>query len=445
MTRTVALVAIALWALSPAAPAGAETPTRFTLAQAVSIAAGQNPGVTLAQQRVQEAAGKVGQARAGLLPSLTGQATMTDRTFNLYTLGLALPAVPGMPPYAKLQGPVYDSEARLKLSQPLFDYSSWRKLRASQLGVLGSRADLGVSAEASAQGAALAYLRAARADAVLRARQEDLELARALQALAEAQLAAGTSPAIDVTRARTEVASSRGSLLIARNQRDRSRVDLARALGMDPASAPEPADTLASALGASDAPVEQAAAVQFAADHRDELRGEQARLAKAQADRSATSGERYPRVDVSADWGSSGEHYGSAIGTYTYVLAVTVPLVDGFKREGKLAEQGALVNESQTRVKDIRDQVESEVLNALLDLSSGIEQQGVAAERLQLALDEVAQATERFTNGVAGNIEVINAQSTLVRARDADIDARFAVASARVALARAAGVARSIH
>jgi len=126
-------------------------------------------------------------------------------------------------------------------------------------------------------------------------------------------------------------------------------------------------------------------------------------------------------------------------------LAVTLPLLDGFRRESKIAEQGALVRESEVRAKDVHDQVTADVRNALLDLASGVEQQSVATERLSLALEEVQQATERFTNGVAGNIEVINAQSSLVRARDADIDARFAVASARVALARAAGVARNIH
>jgi outer membrane protein TolC len=46
---------------------------------------------------------------------------------------------------------------------------------------------------------------------------------------------------------------------------------------------------------------------------------------------------------------------------------------------------------------------------------------------------------------VAGNIEVINAQLSFVRARDTDIDARFAAAVARVALARAVGVARLLH
>jgi outer membrane protein TolC len=64
---------------------------------------------------------------------------------------------------------------------------------------------------------------------------------------------------------------------------------------------------------------------------------------------------------------------------------------------------------------------------------------------MQLAADELAQARQRFAAGVAGNIELIDAQASLLRARDTDIDARFAAAAARVALARAAGVARTLH
>jgi len=82
---------------------------------------------------------------------------------------------------------------------------------------------------------------------------------------------------------------------------------------------------------------------------------------------------------------------------------------------------------------------------ALLDLRSAQAQQAVAAEQLRLAADELAQSRERFRAGVAGNIEIINAQSNLIRARDTDIDARFAAATARVSLARAAGVARTLH
>ena len=58
---------------------------------------------------------------------------------------------------------------------------------------------------------------------------------------------------------------------------------------------------------------------------------------------------------------------------------------------------------------------------------------------------EVSEARQRFRAGVAGNIEVINAQSSLLRARDADIDARFAAVTARIALARSVGSARTLH
>ncbi len=97
------------------------------------------------------------------------------------------------------------------------------------------------------------------------------------------------------------------------------------------------------------------------------------------------------------------------------------------------------------REKDLADQVVAEVRGALLDLDSGREQRAIADERMRLALAEVDQARERFVNGVAGNIEVLNAQSSLVRARDAVIDARFGVAAARVALARAAGAATTLR
>src|SRR2546423_15323962 len=80
-----------------------------------------------------------------------------------------------------------------------------------------------------------------------------------------------------------------------------------------------------------------------------------------------------------------------------------------------------------------------------LCLHSGQAQQVVADERLRLAGQELSQSRERLKAGVAGNIEVIDAQSNLIRARDTDIDARFAAASAHVSLARAAGGAPPPH
>ena len=241
------------------------------------------------------------------------------------------------------------------------------------------------------------------------------------------------------------LAAARGAALVARNQVDRARIELARALGLDPSAPVGLADTLSETLGESDAPADSAAAIGFALDRRPELAAERTRLARARAERAAISAERLPRLEASADWGVSGDRWPDAIPTRQYGLAVTLPLFDGLRRESRLAEQGSVARESEVRARDLRDQITAEMDAARLDLASGREQLGVANERLRLAEEELAEARERFVNGVAGNIEIITAQSTLVRARDAAIEARFAIAASQVAVARAAGVARTLH
>jgi outer membrane protein len=311
--------------------------------------------------------------------------------------------------------------------------------------VAGATAESDAAAELAANNAAIAYLRAARARAVVEARESDVALAMELLSLADWQQHAGTSPAIDTTRARTQVVAARGALLLARNAAGRARIDLARAMGIDPAAPPVLADTLSEMLGASDAPSDSAGAAAFARAHRPELAAEQAKLGRSRTERTAITAERLPRLDVALDWGISGIHWNDAFPTHDYAAALTVPLVDGLRREARISEQLSVERESELRLHDLKDQVAADVDAAVLDLASGDEQLRVANERVALAEAELAQARERFTSGVSGNIEVINAQTSLVRARDAQIDARFAIAAARVAVARAAGVARTLH
>lgn len=439
------LASLALLAHDPARATDAPPARHLTLSEAVALASGQTPAVAIADLRNREAEARADQARGALLPSLSGSVQQSDRTFNLRALGFSFPSIPGVPPSPDLVGPVQEFEARLRASQTLFAASDWMKWRASRVGVTASRADRGASGEAAAHGAALAYLRAARAQALVDARSADVEIAQQLRTLADSQQKAGVAPAIDVTRARTELAASRVALLSAANQLDAARIDLARALGVDPVVRFDPADSLNETLGASAAPTEAEAAVAFALERRPDLKAEAARVQRARAERSAISAERLPRLDVAADYGASGEHADDALATRTLSVALSVPLLDGLRREGRIAEQGALLGEAEVRAHDLRDQIGAEVRRALLDLDNGMQQVSLARERLELAQLELDQARERFENGVAGNIEVINAQSSLIRARDEEIAARFATAVARVNLARAAGVAETLR
>jgi len=430
-----------LGAQQPATP----TPLRLSFADAVRVASGQATPVELATLRTTEADARVRQARSALLPSLAISGAWVNRTFNSKSLGISFPTPPGQPGLPELIGPFDNYDGRVRATQTVFDWSSVKRVRAAGAQADGSRAERGATVESAAQTAAAAYLRAARAAAVVAARRADSSIAAELVTLAEAQKRAGVSAAIDVTRARTQLVTAQGLTIIARNELDRARIALARALAIDPATPLELADTLAAGLANAAVPGDREAAVAAALAVRPDLQAEVARGAAARQTGSAIRAERLPRLDLEADYGVNGLTMPSAISTRQVALQVTVPILDGFHREARIAEQNATVSESHVRERDLRQQIAADVDAALLDLRSAEAQQSVAAERLRLATDELAQARERFKAGVAGNIEVIDAQSNLIRARDTDIDARFAAASARVALARAVGVASTLH
>jgi len=437
-----------LLALSGAASlrAQAPAPLRLSFVDAVRHASGASvdtapAAVTIAGFRSDAAGARVREARAALLPNLAFTGSWVNRTFNPQTLGFKIPgfSLPSLvPPFN-----AYDGRARV--TQTLFDLSSVSRVSAARGQLSAANAERTAVIETAAQNVALAYARAARAQAVVEARHADSVLAAELVGLAVAQQQAGVSASIDVTRARTQLADAAGRLVVAANQLDRAKIDLARALGIDPNTSITLADSLSAQLGAADVPADRGTAVTQAVATRPDLLAEQARGRAARQAASAISAERLPRLDIEADYGFSGLRVPDAVGTRQVAVEVTLPILDGFRREGRRAEQEAVVRESDVRVHDLRQQVSADVDGALLDLRSAGAQQQIAVERLQLAAQEVSEARQRFKAGVAGNIEVINAQSSLLRARDADIDARFAAVSARIALARSVGSARTLH
>ena len=90
-------------------------------------------------------------------------------------------------------------------------------------------------------------------------------------------------------------------------------------------------------------------------------------------------------------------------------------------------------------MKDVSDQVTLEVRNALLTLDSSTQQVQVAGKGIELAMKELTFARDRYEAGLATNIEVTNAQTSVARARDNVIEALFRYNASRINLARAKG------
>jgi outer membrane protein TolC len=154
---------------------------------------------------------------------------------------------------------------------------------------------------------------------------------------------------------------------------------------------------------------------------------------------AAIRAERLPSLSAFGDDGIIGGNASRLLPTYDYGIQLSLPIFDGFHREGRIEEQQAMARELAVRQRDLEQQATVDVRGALLDLASAREAVGASREQLRLAEQEVSQARDRFRAGVAGNADVVTAALQLNAARSQYVDVLTALQTARVSLARAEG------
>ena len=443
MTAAVATLATsALGAQQPSTPSLGQ-PVRLSLGDAARLASRQSNGVQTAEQRVAEAVARVRQSRAALLPELSANALQSGRTFNSVTFGISLPSAPGQPPLfnpnGEVLGPVNTLDLRGRLQTNLLDPAAIARVRTAQTAVEAARADIGNAGDLAASQAAVAYIRVQRGNAQLNARLADSVLARELLNIAQSQLEAGVGVVLDVTRAQSQLAGIRAQLISARNERDRAQLDLRRALNLALDMPVELTDSLTSVVP-EDLALDEPAATTRALRDRPDLRAAEQQLRAARQTVSAIRAERLPSISAFGDEGTIGKSGSNRLlPTYTYGLQLSLPIFDGFRREGRIQEQEAVTRELDVRRRDLEQQASMDVRGALLDLAAAREALAASRERLRLAEQEVEQARERFRAGVAGNADVVTAALTLNAARSQYVDVLTALQQSRVSLARAEG------
>jgi len=452
-TLAAALVAVSGATLSAGAQSAAPprpdstAPATLSLGDAVRLAAHNAAPAQTAQLRAAEATARVRQTRSSLFPTLTAVAEDGNRSFNTASFGISFPSAPGQPPLfdpnGEVIGPVRTIDARGRIQQSLFDFGTFARIRSARALAAAINTDVSTAAEQAGSNAALAYIRALRAEDDYRARNADSVLAADLLGIAQNQLQAGVGIALDVTRAQSQLASTRAQLIASRNARNRAHLDLARALNLPLSTQFTLTDSLASTTLGNIA-TDEGTAVERALQNRPDLRAAQQRIVAARQGISAVKAERLPTLSFVGDKGINGKQHDYLLNTYNWAFQVSVPVFDGFRREGRIQEQEAQLREAEVQERDLHDQATADVRGALLDLTSATEQVDATRERLRLAEQEVSQARDRFSAGVAGNADVITASLSLTSARTALIDALTNYQNARVALARAQGAVTTL-
>jgi outer membrane protein TolC len=417
-------------AASMTAAAQQPAPYRLTLQDAMQKALQANLSVLAAGTRVEEAEGtRMRRLSAALLPRVSAQAYANVQNRDLRAFGISLPGMP------EVVGPFSNYDFRVYAQQNVIDLASYRGFKANERALDAGKMDYRDARDLIVRAIAALYLNSQSAAARADAAQSRVTDSSALYKLAKDKHDAGTATGVDVLRAQVQLDNDRQALLIARNQLKRSLLELARNLGMSPATPLELAEPLNyRALRQPEIEALAPAALLARADYLS-LNSQRAGLVEQQR---ASRARFYPKLSVNGNFGELGRSIGGVRSTGLLQGQIDFTLFDR-DRNGEAQELASRVKRIDDQIADLRRGIEEDIGDALLNLDSANEQVAVAKEGQELARRELQLAQDRFQSGTANNVEVVTAQDELARAEENYILAVSSHVDAKFALARALG------
>ena len=428
---------VSLLALAVCAFAQEPAPLKLSLRDAVQLALKQNPRVILANLGVALSEQDRKIARSALIPQASAHAAETVNRTNLESaIGFPFPG------FAQHVGPYAFEQFGVSFKAPVYDLTLWRRYRASQSDIEGSRAAELTAREDSVILVVSQYLGSQRASADVQAAQSRVDLAQAIYNQAADLQKAGVGTGIDTLRSNVQLQNERQRLIVARTQLETSLFGLARLLSLDPRQRVELADAV-SFFDTPEVNVDQTLEGAFKA--RPELRQIAAQQQRAALESRAASDARLPRVSVSGFWSEQGLNKSTAIPVYSYSAGVEVPLFTGGRIQAERARADIVIRELKQQEQELRNRVAFEVRTALAQLASARSEVDVAKLGVDLARQEVEQARDRFQAGVTNNVEVVQAQDVLARANDNQIGALYRYNQARADVAHSAGQMEALY
>ena len=410
-------------------------PLTLQKAVAVATATDGNLRLQLVRESIAQAETRRRQALSAFLPNVDGALSAASQTRNLQAFGIQFPKIPGLS-FPSFAGPFTVVDYRASASQSILDLASMQRYKAAKAMITVAELEAANSTNLTVQQVARAYVLALEGEATVDAAAANVGLAQALVKLADSQKNAGMGTGIDVTRARVQLANEEQRMLVAQNARERAKLELARAMGIDLAVTLELNDRV---NDGSEIPPLLDEALKSAIEGRSDLRAQQKREMVAGLTVKSIAAERLPSIGAAGDYGVIGNGSDNMLPTRSIGVSLRVPIFDGGRRAARIAESGVLQRQERLRAADLAKQVQLEVRLSYNNLNSAREQIATAKQGLTLSENELAQAQRRFEAGVANSLELTDAQTRLSRARDNHLAALYQFNLARIDLAAATG------
>jgi outer membrane protein len=409
----------------------------LTLADAVHTAEQHQPQVAQYQALTDAARARADEARAPLLPQLTGT--------GLYRLSTAnfVPS-PGSTPSNFNASPTSPDvfsyfNFGLTANQLIYDFQTVDKWRAAKVSA---------DAQADSQAATLLQVDLGARSSWFAARAQKALVDVAKETLAnqerhlnqtEGFVKAGTHPEIDLAQAKTDRANAKVLLINAQNGYETAKAQLNLAMGIDGPVDYDVADqdpTAAAMVGGEDSSTEQL--LLEAVRARPDLMALDRQVQAQELTLRGTKGGYGP--SFSASTGVTEALTTHANGwNWNAQLNMNWSIFSGLSTYSAVHEQEANLRALEAQRDAIQQQVRLDVEQARLAVRADKEALIAADEALENARERLRLAEGRYSAGVGNAIELGDAQLALTQAAGQRVSAEFNLATARAQLTRALG------
>jgi outer membrane protein len=416
----------------------AQPTATFTLESALRRAHEANLSLLLSREQLESSVQAQRRARANLLPNLSGEATQA-RSRNFFGGGTAGDAIGGGGEGG--DGRVFSTsnsfQALLRARLALFDVNDHADYRVARFNTEIARLQLDQAAEDVREAIARLYLTHLRnlrqSDAIRAQIERDLVLFD----LASRRAEAGTATSLDVTRAEVRLAAS--ELRLAQQETAIFESALQFKQGLDLAYDGE-IQLAPVEMDPADTALYSAFELEEILARRPEVVVERRSLARNELARRAANYEWLPSVSLSGYYGQAGLTFDDDLDeVWALQLGISVPIFEGFRIDANQREAASAVRAQRIALTQTEKQVEADYRLALTQVRTAARSVEIAGKQKTLAERELDLARRRFTEGVADNSEVVDAQANLAEAEDGLVEAEYRYHLARLALARARG------
>jgi outer membrane protein TolC len=409
-------------------------PLDLTLDDAIQRGLKNNLGAILSSTQTAAARGQRLSQLQGLLPSVDASAKEAVSQVDLAAQGLRIPGFP------TIIGPFGYTDIRASLSWSLVDLHALRtylaarhNFNAAQLTAQDAR-DLVVLTVGNA------YLLVVADESRVSSVQAQVGTAKVSLDQAVQFHQAGTAPKLDELRSRVDYQTLEQQLIVAQNALQKDKLALARTIGLPLAQNFNVVDKAPySAMDQLDI----GATIRQAHANRKDLAAMLEQTKAAEEQRKAATAERFPTLSLDADYGDIGVNVRHSHGTVDASAKLSVPVFKEFELRGDALQAQSQLDTQKAQLSDMNAQVDADVRDTLLDISSAQKQVEVARSSVELANQVLSEAQQRYAAGVSDNLAVSQAEQSVAQANDQYVTSLYRHNVAKLSLARALGAAEN--